>query len=74
MKIRPGNHQHIGTRKEQQDAFAFSDLSDAAFVRHAGMLALLADGMGGLKEGGEASRLAIRAFRNPTPEKLLKRL
>jgi len=62
MKIRPGNHQHIGTRKEQQDAFAFSDLSDAAFVRHAGMLALLADGMGGLKEGGEASRLAIRAF------------
>ncbi len=62
MIIRPGNHQHQGARKEQQDAFGFSDLSDEAFVRHGGVLALVADGMGGLLEGAEASRLAIRAF------------
>jgi len=62
MKIRPGNHQHIGTRKEQQDAFAFGDLSDAAFLAHGGALAVLADGMGGLKKGGEAARLAVRVF------------
>ena len=62
MKILPGNHQHIGTRFEQQDAFAFGDLSDAAFLAHGGALAVLADGMGGLKKGGEAARLAVRVF------------
>ena len=62
MIFRPGNHQHIGARKEQQDAFGFSDLSDAAFVQHGGVLALLADGMGGLQEGATASRIAVRAF------------
>ena len=62
MIIRPGNHQHIGSRKEQQDAFGFSDLSDAAFVKHGGVLALVADGMGGLLEGAEASCIAVFSF------------
>lgn len=62
MMIRPGNYQHIGARKEQQDAFGFSDLSDVAFVRHGGVLAIVADGMGGLQEGAETSRIAVRAF------------
>ena len=70
MNIRPGNHQHIGSRKEQQDAFGFSDLTDAAFVRHGGVLAIVADGMGGLAEGGEAARLAVRTFLESYARKL----
>ncbi len=62
MRINPGNHQHIGARSEQQDSFAFSDLSDASFLAHGGALAVLADGMGGHAEGADASRIAVREF------------
>jgi serine/threonine protein phosphatase PrpC len=62
MKILPGNAQNIGRRKDQQDASWFSDIDNAAFVAHGGVLAIVADGMGGLEKGGEASHLAARAF------------
>lgn len=62
MKIYPGNAQHIGTRKEQQDAFGISDITDNKFLSHGGVLAVVADGMGGLAEGGKASRLAVKTF------------
>lgn len=58
----PGNAQHIGSRTEQQDAFGFSDVSDEEFSSKYGVLALLADGMGGLVGGKEASHLAVQAF------------
>ncbi len=58
----PGNAQHLGSREEQQDSFAFSDLEDDAFVEHGGVLAVLADGMGGIGAGGLASEAAVRAF------------
>lgn len=57
-----GNAQSIGQRQTQEDAFGFSDPGDAAFVAHAGFLAVLADGMGGLAHGDLAGRSAIRAF------------
>jgi protein phosphatase len=62
MIVRPGNCQHIGARGSQQDAFGFSDKDDLAFVAHGGVLAVVADGMGGMANGGEASHLAVRAF------------
>lgn len=62
MRIRVGSAQNIGKREAQQDAFAFSDLQDQGFVSHGGRLAIIADGMGGLEDGGVASRLAVRAF------------
>lgn len=62
MKIFPANAQHIGSRKEQQDAFGISDLSDSLFGSHGGVLAVVADGMGGLAEGGKASLLAVSTF------------
>jgi len=58
MRIIPGNAQHIGSRKEQQDDFGFSDIDDPTFVSHGGVLALLTDGMGGLSKGREASLIA----------------
>jgi protein phosphatase len=58
MRIIPGNAQHIGSRKEQQDDFGFSDLDNVTFVNHGGVLAVIADGMGGLARGREASLIA----------------
>jgi PPM family protein phosphatase len=54
--------QHIGGRGEQQDAYAFSHASDEAFLRHGGFLALLADGMGGMAHGRQASATGIQTF------------
>lgn len=61
-KIIPGNAQHIGRREQQQDAFGFSEIENAKLVRNVGVLAVLADGMGGLEMGCEASNLAVRAM------------
>ena len=60
--LRVGNAQIVGARTDQQDAFGFSDKDDAYFVRHGGVLAVIADGMGGHAYGGEASRIAVKAF------------
>jgi PPM family protein phosphatase len=57
--IIPGNYQHIGQRSDQQDAFAFSDMEDEEFVNECGLIAVIADGMGGLKLGSEASNFAV---------------
>ena len=62
MIVHPGNCQHIGARDSQQDAFGFSDKDDLAFVEHGGVLAVVADGMGGLAYGGEASQSAVCTF------------
>jgi serine/threonine protein phosphatase PrpC len=62
MIVLPGNCQHIGARSSQQDAFGFSDKDDLVFVAHGGVLAVVADGMGGMAHGGEASHMAVRAF------------
>lgn len=70
MQVHPGNCQHIGARSSQQDAFGFSDKDDLVFVAHGGVLAVVADGMGGMTHGGEASHLAVGAFLQSYMEKL----
>jgi PPM family protein phosphatase len=60
MTITPGCSQHIGSRKQQQDAFGFSHIEDSALVQRAGVLAVLADGMGGLALGQEAATTAVQ--------------
>lgn len=62
VNFAPGNAQHIGARRQQEDAFGFSDPGNPKFVAHGGLLGVLADGMGGLERGGQASRTAVRAF------------
>jgi len=62
LKAIAGNAQHIGARQEQQDSFAFSNQGDAAFLSHGGFLGVVADGMGGLVGGHEASSSAVDAF------------
>jgi protein phosphatase len=62
QKVIPGTAQHIGSRSEQQDSFGFSEFDDAGLVQHAGILSVVADGMGGLALGRDSSATAVRTF------------
>jgi protein phosphatase len=62
LRFVAGNAQHIGAREEQQDSFAFSNMGDEAFASHGGLLGVLADGMGGLEAGQQASSVAVETF------------
>ena len=77
---RPGNAQWIGARQEQQDAFGFAGFDDRGQARDQAVLAVVADGMGGLSGGRAASQGAVSAFlaawqarpaQQPVPECLL---
>ena len=67
-----GNAQHVGSRKEQQDSFGISN-NDEAVVARSGLLAVVADGMGGLNNGALFSKAAVqgalKSFQNEPPEK-----
>lgn len=62
MELRPGNAQWIGRRAEQQDSFGFAGFTQDWHRGAGGVLVVLADGMGGMDAGGEASRLAVRTM------------
>lgn len=62
MVIVPSNYQHRGARERQEDAFAISYLEDQELVKQKGVLAVVADGMGGLSVGEEASQVAVEIF------------
>ncbi len=62
MQINQGCCSHIGRRKNQQDAYGFSDFSDTTFIAHGGFLVVVCDGMGGLERGEEAARLAVKTI------------
>ena len=73
MRIIPGNAQHLGSRKEQQDDFGFSDLDDVTFVNRAGVLAVVTDGMGGLERGREASLIAKQTMLHEYEDKAINK-
>lgn len=55
-----GNVHNIGKRNYQQDAFGVSPLQDEKMrFQSRGVLAVLADGMGGMKGSGELSQAAV---------------
>ena len=62
MNFVAGNAQHIGSRQQQQDSFGFFNLEPHSLCGHAGMLAVVADGMGGMAHGEVAGRLAVDTF------------
>jgi len=75
MIMVPGNAQAVGDRQEQQDAFGFTDKDDNAFVAHGGVLAVVADGMGGMAMGRQASQCAVatvlKAYAEKSPEETI---
>ena len=52
-------HQHIGARKDQQDSYGVSDLN--AYGTN-GVLAVVADGMGGLANGAAVSSTLVHSL------------
>lgn len=64
--IRPdyqiGNLHNIGKRGEQQDSFCLSDIRDELALEQKGLLAVVADGMGGMEDGAAISQLVTDTF------------
>ncbi len=53
---------NIGKRKGQQDSFGVSDITNKELCGRKGILAVVADGMGGLKGGDEVSSNIVLQF------------
>lgn len=53
--IKAGYITNIGARPQQQDSLLISDLNDPLLCANNGVLALVADGMGGLADGAKIS-------------------
>lgn len=62
MQFECGFGQDQGRRNEQQDSFWVSTGDESFWLGQPGVLALVADGMGGCADGAAASRLAVQAF------------
>ena len=54
----------IGQRDDQQDAYGLTDDKDILLYHRRGQFAVVADGMGGLSNGGEISSLAVKSCYN----------
>lgn len=67
------NLQGIGTRQRQEDSFACVNATDVMEIKNNGFLAVVADGMGGMKDGKLVSEAAIKQvkddFKNMDREK-----
>ncbi len=64
ISYRVANLQGIGARQRQEDAFAFANVLDVVAIKNKGLLAIVADGMGGMKDGRLASDNAIEVIRS----------
>ncbi|WMJ22756.1 serine/threonine-protein phosphatase [Paludicola sp. MB14-C6] len=63
-----GNAQHIGKRKIQEDAFAFSDLGNQNLLMQNGICAVLSDGIGGLNNGHIVSNFVVKSVLTAFPQ------
>lgn len=61
-RFRVGNLHNIGRRDEQQDSFCISDINDSISVERKGIMAVVADGMGGLEGGAAISQMVADTF------------
>ena len=59
-----GNFHNIGRREEQQDSFCSSDINDKSALLERGLMAVVADGMGGMEGGAAISHLVTDTFLN----------
>ncbi len=59
LSYQVGNLQGLGTRERQEDSFAFANAMDVTEIRRRGLLAVVADGMGGMEDGKRVSEGAV---------------
>ena len=57
------NLQGIGTRQEQQDSFSFVNGINVSKMKQRGLLAIVADGMGGMKDGRIAGEMTVDSIK-----------
>ena len=62
LTLRIANLQGQGDRERQEDSFAIANAADAALQKSQGLLALVADGMGGMEDGKGASQWTAERF------------
>lgn len=58
-----GNLQGIGARARQEDSFTLANAFDVKQMKNNGLLFVVCDGMGGMKDGKVASETAIASIR-----------
>lgn len=68
LSYQVANLQGIGTRERQEDSFAFANVMDVTEIRKNGLLAVVADGMGGMKDGKQASETVIAGLKKDFEE------
>ncbi len=60
-----GRLHNVGKRSGQQDSFAVSDVNDLELCNDKGVIAIVADGMGGLSDGDKiSSMVTLSLFKN----------
>ena len=62
LALEVANVQGMGRRERQEDSFAVVNAANPDLRRTQGLLALVADGMGGMADGGQASQRAAESF------------
>lgn len=62
LTIRIANVQGQGERERQEDSFAIANAADPELQEARGLLALVADGMGGMEDGKAASQWTAERF------------
>lgn len=57
------NLQGVGARERQEDSFTIANAFDVTLIKEKGLLFVVCDGMGGMKDGKVASETAIASMR-----------
>lgn len=63
VNLKFGNAQSVGSREYQEDSFGYSNISSGEAIALRGVLAILADGMGGLSNGKQVSEYIVFAIK-----------
>ena len=62
LSYRIGNLQKVGSRSSQEDSFALVNALDVNEIAQNGFFAIVADGMGGMKDGKLVSEAAVKGL------------
>lgn len=62
LSYQVANLQCVGTREQQEDSFAFVNALDVTEIRRKGLLAVVADGMGGMSDGKQVSEACVASI------------